>query len=91
MATAGAAAAAAIAQAIKASGVLVRVDRENFVDVLSRARAPLVVHAPGGLFAKAHQYLTTYKGLAFSTGCAEPIDLPGDAEVIEARRIWTPG
>jgi hypothetical protein len=91
MAAAGAAAAAAIAQAIKASGVLVRLDTLGFVAILSRSRAPLVVHAPGGLFRQAHQYLTSYKGLAFVTSSPRPLDLPGDAELVEAGRIWTPG
>ena len=91
MAAAGAAAAAAIAQAIKASGVVIRVDPTNFVAILARADAPLVVHAPGGLFSKAHRYLTSYKGLAFTTGTSQLLDLPPRAELIEARQIWTPG
>jgi hypothetical protein len=90
-AAAGAAAAVAIAEAIKASGVLVRMDPANFVAILARAQTPLVVHAPGSLFAKRHHYLTSYKGLAFLTATGQPLDLPPAAEVIEARRIWTPG
>ncbi len=91
MAAAAAAAAAAIAQAIKASGVVIRVDTTAFVAIMARAEAPLVVHAPGGLFAKAHRYLTSYKGLAFTASSSQLLDLPPRAELIEARQIWTPG
>jgi hypothetical protein len=42
---AGAAAAAAIAQAIKASGVLVRVEPREFSKILNRVKDPLVVTA----------------------------------------------
>jgi hypothetical protein len=47
-----AAAAAAIAQAIKASGVIVRVESEDFLGILTRQREPLVVHATGGIYAR---------------------------------------
>jgi hypothetical protein len=87
---AGAAAAAAIAQAIKASGVLVRVDPAEFMKVVGRVPGPLVVVATGGLFTKNYQYLVGYKGLAFYTKSAEPLQLPATAEVIAARSIWTP-
>lgn len=87
---AAAAAAAAIAQAIKASGVLVRLDPAEFLKILSRVPDPLVVAATGGLFTKNYQYLMGYKGLAFYTKSAEPLQLPAGAELIAARGIWTP-
>ena len=59
-AAAGAAAAAAIANAIK-------------------------------IFGKtSYKYLTSYKGLAFHTKSPDTISLPGDAEVVEAQRMWMP-
>jgi hypothetical protein len=85
-----AAAAAAIAQAIKASGVLVKLDAGEFRKVLERAKDPLVVIVQGGLFAPKYQYLTSYKGLAFYTKSDTPLDLPAEAEVVTARKIWTP-
>jgi hypothetical protein len=92
MAAAGAAAAAAaVIRAIQASGVIVRVPPESFADILARTRDLLVVHAQGGFFAQKHQYLTSYKGLAFTTRTSQPLNLPADAEVVEANRIWTPG
>jgi hypothetical protein len=84
------AAAAAIAQATKASGVLVRLDPAEFMRVVGRVPDPLVVVATGGLFTKNYQYLVSYKGLAFYTKSAEPLPLPATAEVIAAKGIWMP-
>jgi len=88
---AGAAAAAAIARAIKASGVLVQLDPGEFQKILGRAEDPLVVVAQGGLFRTNYQYLMSYKGLAFYCRSSEPIPLDGRAEVVACQRIWIPG
>jgi hypothetical protein len=90
-ASAGAAAAAAIAQAIKASGAIVRVAPEDFLQILSRSKDPLVVHALGGIFSTNYQYLSSYKGLAFFCKSASPLELPFGSEVIVAKKIWIPG
>jgi hypothetical protein len=92
-ATAGAGAAAAIANAIKASGVIVRVDEENFLSILHRSETPIVVVAgkPKGFWGGGYKYLTSYRGLAFFAKSTEPINLPGEAEVIHAKSIWIPG
>lgn len=87
---AAAAAAAAIAKAIKASGVVVRVSPEDFANILRRVEKPLIVYSQGGFFTTKHQYLTSYKGLAFYTKTPDQIDLPRSAEVIIAESIWTP-
>jgi hypothetical protein len=86
-----AAQAAAIAQAIKASGTLVRVEPQDFLRILNRQEAPLIVRAPGGVFRTRWYYLTSYKGLAFLALSPEPLPLPGRAEIIDARKIWVPG
>jgi hypothetical protein len=90
-AAAAGAAAAAIAQAIKASGVLVRVEPGEFSKILSRVKDPLVVVAEGGLFRTTYKYLVAYKGLAFFTQSNAPVTLPPSAEVVKAGRIWIPG
>lgn len=82
--------AAAIAQAIKASGVLVRLTPLDFLKILDRQEEPLIVSARGGLFRSTWQYLTGFKGLAFFTKSSEPLMLPGRALVIEAQSIWVP-
>ena len=87
---AGAAVAAAIAQAIKASGAIITVDSHAFETILARQEAPLVVRAQGGLFRTNYQYMTSYKGLIFFLKSEQPLILPADSEVIEAKKIWTP-
>ncbi|MBV9925329.1 MAG: hypothetical protein JOZ96_09970 [Acidobacteria bacterium] len=93
MAAAGGAvaAAAAIANAIKASGVVVRVSPADFQAVLGKIEGPLVVCARGGLFSTNYQYLVSYKGFAFFTKSSEPLLLPAGVETIAAQKIWTPG
>ncbi|HEY6951962.1 MAG TPA: hypothetical protein VI758_06120 [Bacteroidota bacterium] len=85
-----AAVAAAIANAIRASGAIVRVEPESFSAILSKAGNPLVVVAEGGLFAKNYQYLTSYKGLIFFTKSPQPLSLGMHVEVIKAGKIWIP-
>ncbi len=85
-----AAAAAAIAQATKDSGVIVRLESREFTKILHRLEAPLVVVARGGFLTKHHQYLLSYKGLAFFTKSEVALDLPSQCEVVQARKIWIP-
>jgi hypothetical protein len=88
----GAAAArlAAIAQAIKASGAIVRVEPNDFVVILARTDRPLVVMAVGGWLKPNYQYLTAYKGILFFTKSPTDLQLPGDAEVVTSKKIWVP-
>jgi hypothetical protein len=88
---AAAARAAAIAQAIKASGAIVRVEPDAFILILSKADRPVVVMAQGGLFKPNYQYLTAYKGLIFYTKSPAHLMLPGGVELIAAKQIWIPG
>ena len=90
MAAGAAAAAAAIANAIKASGTLVRISPAAFQTILRKVENPLVIYAEGGLFSKNYQYIVSYKGFAFFTKSAQPILLPTGVETIVASRIWTP-
>jgi hypothetical protein len=86
-----AAGAAAIVNAIKASGVIVRVKPEEFSKLLNRAQDPLIVVAESGIFTTSYQYLMSYKGLAFFTSSPTLLPLPGGAEVVSAGSIWIPG
>ena len=90
-AAAGAAAAAAIAQAIKASGVIVRVSQEDFENILNKSEKPLVICATGGFISTNYQYMTSYKGFAFFTKCPVPLMFPPKVETIVAEKIWIPG
>jgi len=91
MAAGAAGAAAAIAQAIKASGVVVRIAPEEFTKILNRAKDPLVVVTEGGIFRKNYQCLMGYKGLAFYTKSDAPLPLPAGVELVSSDRIWIPG
>ena len=86
-----AAAAAAIAKAIKASGAIVRVEPQEFLRILTRQRELLVVHATGGFIRTHYRYLTSYKGLAFYTDSPTPLSLPTGCELVIAAKIWIPG
>ncbi len=87
----GAVAAAAIAQATKASGAIVDMDPVGFLAIVSRCEKPLVVVASGGLFHKSFRYLVGYKGLVFHTKSESEPMLPGRVEVVAAKSIWIPG
>lgn len=83
--------ASAVAQAIKASGAIVRVEPSDFQSLVSRQEAPLVVVAESRFFGTTYKYLMGYKGLAFYTQSSEPLGLTGRCELIRASRIWIPG
>jgi len=82
--------AAAIANAIKASGVLVRVELTEFLRVLHHSEEPLIVVARGGFFRPSWRYLTSHKGLAFYTKSSEQLPLPGRAQIVTADAISIP-
>lgn len=83
--------AAAIANAIKASGAIVKLEPTDFQTIVNRTNDPLVVFTQGGLFSKNFQYLTSYKGLFFFCKSANPVQLPSGAEVVHSKTIWIPG
>ncbi len=89
---AAAAAAAYSAQATKASGAVVRLEPKEFMRIISRAKAPLIVVSPakGGLFSRNSEYLTNYKGIFFYTKSSTALALPGDSELVRARSFWMP-
>jgi hypothetical protein len=86
----GAGAAAAIAQAIKASGAIVRLEPDDFSRLVNHQDDLLVIRAQGGVFGGKFQYLTSYKGLIFYAKSREPLYISNKAEVVEARKIWIP-
>jgi hypothetical protein len=90
MGAAHAAVHAAIANAIKASGVVVRLEPIEWLSIVKRTESPLVIVAPGGVFKKKLHYLTSYRGLAFFTKSDEALVLPGRAEIVTAKSISIP-
>ena len=92
-AEAGGAAAAVgeeIAQAIKASGAIIRVESTDFMTILSRVENPLVVCSETRFLFRKYHYLTSYKGLIFYTKSATPLILRPSIELIQAKKIWVP-
>jgi hypothetical protein len=94
--SAGAAAAhqAAMANALKASGAIVKMEPSEFkkiVDKFDHSTGGIVVVAKSWLFGTKYNYLTNYKGLFFYTSSPEQLILPGKAEIISAEKIWVPG
>ncbi len=87
----GGAAAAAVANAIKASGSIVRVETSDFQRILEKQDNPLVVVSNEWAFGRWYKYLTTYKGLTFFAKATEPIHISSTCEIIEAKKIWIPG
>jgi hypothetical protein len=91
-AAAGAAAAQAAAiNAIRSFGVISTIGPEEFLTIVGRQEAPLVVTATGGVFAAEYRYLVSYKGLTFFTKSPYPLHLPSDTEIIQAEKLYLPG
>lgn len=86
-----AAAAAAVAQAIKASGAIVQLEAPEFERIVRKAGDPIVVHSLSGVFSKRHQYLTSYKGLIFYTKTPDELYFAATVEILESKHIWIPG
>jgi hypothetical protein len=84
------AAQAAIANGIKASGAIVKVEPDDFKKIMAKVDKPLVVRAIGGIIYKNYQYITAYKGLVFYTKSPSELSFPSDVEMILAKKIWVP-
>ena len=87
----GAAAQAAIANAIRASGAIVSVESTDFMTILQKVDRPLVVCSESTFISTKYYYLTSYKGLIFYTKTSSPLMLRPSAEIIKAKKIWIPG
>jgi hypothetical protein len=81
-----------IAQAIKASGAVVRLEPQEFMRIVAKMKAPLIVISPakGGLFSRNNEYLTNYRGIFFYAKTGTALNLPGDAELVSSRSFWMP-
>jgi hypothetical protein len=85
-----AAAHAAQVNALKAVGVIVRLEMVDWLRILERTERPLVVLGTGGVFKKHNQYLTSYRGLAFFATSKDEIVLPPRCEIVRAKKISIP-
>jgi hypothetical protein len=69
-----------------AAGCIIFLEREEFIDVLTRQDHPLVVCSLRGTFRNAYTYLTSYRGLVFAHRSKEAVPLEG-YELINAEEI----
>jgi len=90
MTNGAAGAAAAIANAIKASGAIVRIEPIDFLTMLDKVDNPLVVFSESKFLSTKYHYLTSYKGLIFYTKSASPLMIRPSVELISAKKIWIP-
>ena len=88
--SAGAVAVQVAANAIKACGVLVRLEPAAFEQLLRRTERPLVVMSVGGWFTPSYRYVTPYRGLTFHCKSPTPVELPATVELIDAVRMSIP-
>ena len=86
----GGAGAGAVAEAIKASGAIVQVNAAVFAQLAAKEKKPLIVIAKGGFMGKGFKYLMGYRGLVFYAKSSEQLLFPGDADIINAGKIWLP-
>ena len=84
-------AAVAIAQAIKASGVLIKLEAKEFQKVLNKQDNPLIVSSVSSFFSKTYKYMNSYKGLTFYCESKQELILPSKYELVVSEKIWIPG
>ena len=94
---AGAAAGAAadhvrmVSNGLKASGAIVHVDPDVFVDIIQKSDDPLVVVSKQTRwFTTFYAYLTNYKGLFFYVESPEVLAFSEPCEMILVKKIWIP-
>lgn len=79
-----------IANAVKASGAIIKVKPEEFTKVLYKLEAPLVVYSDRTFWGHKYRYLVGYKGLVFYCKSPTPLEMPATTEMIKAENIWIP-
>jgi hypothetical protein len=84
------AAAIAAANAIKASGAIVRIESNDFQSILTKSEKPLVIVSEFKFFGTHYKYLTGYKGFVFYTKTRTPLDFGSNVELMTAKSIWIP-
>ncbi|GHT47254.1 hypothetical protein FACS189454_09510 [Planctomycetales bacterium] len=78
-------------QAIRAVGGIVRVEAQEFQEILDRfADVPLVVHTTSGWFTTTFKYLTNYKGIFFYTKSPEELLFRREVELVKAAKMVIP-
>jgi hypothetical protein len=71
----------------RGTGVCVKLD--DFLAILAKSEAPLVIMSSEGYFTKIYKYVTGYKGFVFFTESLDKLDLGSNVEVIYAQSLGT--
>ncbi len=79
-----------IANAIKASEVVVQVAPHDFDEILRKSETHLIVRSEGGFFSHKYHYLTNYKRLIFYPKTPTPLQPSREVELVATRKIWMP-
>jgi hypothetical protein len=80
---------ATVLSGLRATGPVVRVEPQVFAALVARSPTCLVVAATGRRM-RANQYLTSYRGLQFTTSSRTELDLPRSVEVIRVKSLNLP-
>lgn len=83
----GAAAALAAAQRVFVGGVIVFVDPETFMKVLSKLKNIVIIHGVKGVINKTHVYIAVYQGVVFLTESKDLLPITPD---VEAKSLQLP-
>jgi hypothetical protein len=81
---------AAMIQAIRASGAIVRVEARDFDRIVRSAGDALVIRARPSAFSRKYHYMTSYRGFIFYTRTREQLQFASSVEVIEAKTVYAP-
>ena len=77
----------AAAQRVFVGGVIVFVDPETFMKVLSKLKNIVVIHGVKGVINKTHVYIAVYQGVVFLTESKDLLPITPD---IEAKSLQLP-
>jgi hypothetical protein len=71
----------------RGTGVCVKL--EDFLTILSKMEAPLVIVTSEGFFTKIYKYVTAYKGFVLFTESLDKLEFGSNIEVIYAQSLGT--
>lgn len=77
-------------QALKMNGAFIRIDAQDFQNILRKAEGLLVIESKTGIFSNTFLYLTAYKGFICYCKTKEQLGVPGSHEKIYASHVSLP-
>ncbi len=74
----------------KVEGPVSRVDRDEFITVLSKTYKADVYAARKGLFGSSHRYVVNWEGTTYYTDTKKPFQFTDYIRVVKVRKIKLP-